>query len=158
MAFRLLRNYPLYFLLLDTLHTMVLVVDVSRSKRRLWIAASPSSHSKDFALFHVLLIVKLGAQVQCWACHGFTLRPLRIAPRIPSSLLQQIAVHRYSGVPATDCSSSGYFPKSSATTLRLRYRQQGTLVSLSLCKTRSVSEVHTTTLGQVCTPCIGDWT
>ena len=40
----------------------------------------------------------------------------------------------------------------------LRYRQQGTLVSLSLCEARSVSGVHTRTLGQVCTPCIGDWT
>ena len=40
----------------------------------------------------------------------------------------------------------------------LTYRQQGTLVSLSLCEARSVSGVHTRTLGQVCTPCIGDWT
>ena len=43
----------------------------------------------------------------------------------------------------------------------LRYRQQGTLVtlvSLSLCEARSVSGVHTRTLGQICTPCIGDCT
>ena len=43
-------------------------------------------------------------------------------------------------------------------------RQQGTLVSLSarhgvsLESTLEVWCLHTRTLGQICTPCIGDWT
>ena len=95
------------------------------------LEVASSIDSIGFA-FSVLIVIDLWVVVQCWASHGYSLRPMDLSKVFD---LRSISVAEGApGIPLSEQSLPGITPRSPAATLRcnlgvtpsLRYKKQGT--------------------------------